>query len=175
MGKLAAIFLFSIFVLTLPADARSQSAATPSLPAGKGRELVATRCVGCHDLNTAVSRRASAAEWRSTVATMVERGAQIPGVDATVIVAYLAEHYGPAGPSASSPATTLPDGAGKDVLMARCFQCHSQTMWNDLRQDRRAWEGVLYRMVGRRALWTEEDINAMADYLARVRGPQTPR
>ena len=100
MRKLAVIFLFSIFVLTLPAGARSQGAAAPSLPEGKGRELVATRCVGCHDLHTAVSRRASAAEWRSTVATMVERGAQIAGADAAVIVAYLAEHYGPAGSAA---------------------------------------------------------------------------
>ena len=39
-----------------------------------------------------------------------------------------------------------------------------------LRQDRKAWEGVLYRMVGRGALWTEDEINAMADFLAK-RGP----
>ncbi len=38
-------------------------------------------------------------------------------------------------------------------------------MWRDLKQDRRAWEGTLYRMVGRGALWTEEEINTMADYL----------
>ena len=44
-------------------------------------------------------------------------------------------------------------------------------MWNSIRQDRKAWEGVLYRMVGRGALWTPEEISAMADYLAEIRGP----
>jgi len=40
----------------------------------------------------------------------------------------------------------------------------------DHRQDRKGWEGTLYRMVGRGALWSEEDIKAMADYLAAVYG-----
>jgi len=40
-----------------------------------------------------------------------------------------------------------------------------------LRQDKRAWESTLYRMVGRGALWTPEEISAMADYLAQLRGP----
>ena len=39
-------------------------------------------------------------------------------------------------------------------------------MWRDHRQDRRGWESVLYRMVGRGALWTQDEINAMAGYLA---------
>jgi mono/diheme cytochrome c family protein len=175
MRRLALAALFSVALLTPPAGAASQGAAAPSLPEGKGKELVATRCVGCHDLNTTVSRRATAADWRATVARMVDNGAQIPPADAAVIAAYLAEHYGTAAPAPAQAASTLPDAPGKDVLMGKCFQCHGQTMWNDLRQDRRAWEGVLYRMVGRRALWTEQEINAMAEYLARVRGPQTPR
>jgi hypothetical protein len=40
----------------------------------------------------------------------------------------------------------------------------------DHRQDRRGWESVLYRMVGRGALWTEDEIKAMADYLGAVYG-----
>lgn len=60
----------------------------------------------------------------------------------------------------------FPDAPGKEVLVAKCFQCHAPTMWQDHRQDRRGWEGVLYRMVGRGALWTEDEIRTMADYLA---------
>ncbi len=41
MAKLAAIFLFSIVVLTLRASAASQGAAAPALSEGKGKELVA--------------------------------------------------------------------------------------------------------------------------------------
>jgi hypothetical protein len=64
----------------------------------------------------------------------------------------------------------FPDAPGKEMLLNKCFQCHSPAMWMDHRQDRRGWEGVLYRMVGRGALWTEEEIKAMADYLTAVYG-----
>ena len=64
----------------------------------------------------------------------------------------------------------FPDAPGKETLVAKCFQCHSPGMWMDQRQDRRSWEGTLYRMVGRGALWTEDEIKAMADYLGAVYG-----
>jgi mono/diheme cytochrome c family protein len=174
--KTAGVILFSLFLVSLPAGAAAQGGAAPSLPEGKGKELVTRSCVSCHDLSAAVSSRADAAGWKEIVTRMVGNGAQIAPADASLIVAYLAEHFGPAAkPAAPAAASSLPDGPGKDVLTSKCFQCHGQTMWNDLRQDRRAWLGVLYRMVGRRALWTEDEINAMADYLARVRGPQVQR
>lgn len=64
------------------------------------------------------------------------------------------------------------DPPGKEILSRKCFQCHAISMWNSLRQDRKQWEAVLYRMVGRGALWTEAEISAMADYLAQLRGPK---
>ena len=68
-------------------------------------------------------------------------------------------------------AATAPDsaaGPGRDIVQRKCAQCHAATMWTALRQDRRAWESTLYRMVGRGALWSEEEIKAMADYLGKV-------
>ena len=67
-------------------------------------------------------------------------------------------------------AVGFPDGPGKEVLLEKCFQCHTPGMWMDQRQDRRAWESTLFRMVGRGALWSEEEIKAMADYLGRSYG-----
>lgn len=72
---------------------------------------------------------------------------------------------------AAPPAKPVAESPGKEILTRKCFQCHQVGMWNSLRQDRRAWEGVLYRMVGRGALWTEAEINAMADFLVQTRGP----
>jgi hypothetical protein len=68
----------------------------------------------------------------------------------------------------------FPDAPGKNVLVSKCFQCHTPAMWMDHRQDRRGWESTLYRMVGRGALWTEDEIKQMADYLGTVyaRKPQ---
>jgi hypothetical protein len=64
----------------------------------------------------------------------------------------------------------FPDAPGKETLLNKCFQCHTPAMWMDHRQDRKGWESVLYRMVGRGALWTEDEIKQMADYLAAVYG-----
>ncbi len=66
----------------------------------------------------------------------------------------------------------FPDAPGKEVLVGKCFQCHAPTMWQDHRQDRRGWESTLYRMVGRGALWTEDEVRTMADYLATTYGQQ---
>ena len=58
------------------------------------------------------------------------------------------------GQGAEQASSGFADAPGKELLMSKCFQCHSEKMWKDLKQDRRKWEGVLYRMVGRGALWT---------------------
>ena len=77
----------------------------------------------------------------------------------------------PALAQRSKPAPIgFPDAPGKEVLVNKCFQCHSPNMWMDQRQDRRGWESALYRMVGRGALWSEDEVKAMADYLAAVYG-----
>jgi len=83
----------------------------------------------------------------------------------------------PAPPPAehADKAAEAPQPPGKALLAAKCFQCHTDAMFRDQRQDRRAWEATLYRMVGLGALWTRDEINAMADYLATDYGPQAPR
>lgn len=58
-----------------------------------------------------------------------------------------------------------PGNPGRIVVLSKCFQCHTDAMFRDQRQDRRAWEATLYRMIGRGALWTPEEIKLMADYL----------
>ncbi len=78
----------------------------------------------------------------------------------------------PGAARAQQPARALEE-AGGDALGRLCFQCHRASMWSDLRLDRRGWEGVLYRMVGRGALWNEDEIKAMAAYLASSAGPPT--
>jgi hypothetical protein len=64
-----------------------------------------------------------------------------------------------------------PEHKGLTILKSKCFQCHTDAMWRDQRQDARAWEANLYRMVGRGALWTTEEIKLMADYLGTDFGP----
>ena len=69
---------------------------------------------------------------------------------------------------AQPPAAPHP---GRNVVMSKCFQCHTDAMFRDWRQDRRGWQAAIYRMVGRGGLWTAEEINLMADYLGTDFGP----
>ena len=83
--------------------------------------------------------------------------------------------FSSSGRTAEQASSGFVDGPGKEILMNKCFQCHGEGMWKAQRQDRRAWEGVLYRMVGRGALWTEDEINTMAGYLATAFGSQSDK
>jgi cytochrome c5 len=88
-----------------------------------------------------------------------------------LVIAICASARPAAGAGQNAGAAQSNAAAGKEILGRKCFQCHQATMWTSLRQDRKAWEGTLYRMVGRGALWTQDEINAMADFLAETRGP----
>jgi hypothetical protein len=71
--------------------------------------------------------------------------------------------------------SAFPNLPGREVFMGKCLQCHGTAMWKDHRTDRKGWEGVLFRMVGRGALWTEQEIRVMADYLVAAYGPQADK
>jgi hypothetical protein len=60
---------------------------------------------------------------------------------------------------------------GKEMVAGKCFQCHSDAMFRDGRQDRRGWEATIYRMMGRGGVFTQDEIKVMADYLGDALGP----
>ena len=157
--KIVVALIFLGFFLIIPAQSQSES-----MPAGEGSALVSGVCSGCHSVDMVLAQSKSRREWESTVQDMVSRGAQISSEERGAIVSYLAEHYG----ENSRPASL--SQSAKDLFNSKCFQCHADTMWKNLRRDRKEWTGILYRMVGRGALWTEEEINTMAEYLATTRG-----
>ena len=64
-----------------------------------------------------------------------------------------------------------PSNPGRDAVMSKCFQCHTDAMFRDHRQDRRGWEAKIYRMIGRGGLYTPDEIKLMADYLGTDFGP----
>ena len=61
--------------------------------------------------------------------------------------------------------------AGRDIVISKCFGCHTDAMFRDQRQERRGWEATIYRMIGRGGLFTREEIKLMADYLTTDFGP----
>jgi hypothetical protein len=88
-----------------------------------------------------------------------------PGLSSIVFGAALCTAIAGAALAQSTPPPRAAEPSDAIVFANLCFQCHGPGMWSDHRQDRRGWEGVLYRMVGRGALWTEEEIRRMANHL----------
>jgi cytochrome c5 len=174
--RIATLFLF---VLSLAAPVLGQATeGAGALPEGPAKGLVASTCSRCHALSVVTSRQKSTSEWGSTVDDMISRGAQITSDETKSIVQYLAQHFSPGSQTQAAVADNdagkaFPDLPGKEVLMNKCFHCHNEAMWKTLRQDKRGWESSIYPMVGRGALWTEEEISTMAEYLAKAFGPNT--
>jgi hypothetical protein len=75
----------------------------------------------------------------------------------------------------TSSQAAAPANPARELLMGKCFQCHADSIWRDQRQDARAWEATLYRMMGRGAVWSGEEIKTMAGLLATDFGPNSPR
>jgi competence ComEA-like helix-hairpin-helix protein len=70
------------------------AANTPSLPPGKGSDIVQRDCAGCHELKVVTSKRATKEQWAALVDQMVSRGADVPDEDIETVVDYLAKNFG---------------------------------------------------------------------------------
>jgi hypothetical protein len=81
----------------------------------------------------------------------------------------------PAVAQDSAPARAGADNAARTLTTSKCTQCHGDNIWRDQRLDARGWEATLYRMVGRGAVWSGDDIKTMASFLAADFGPGAPR
>lgn len=64
-----------------------------ALPDGPGKELVATRCALCHDLERVVAVKRGKQAWPAIIADMVERGAPATAEDAKTISDYLGANF----------------------------------------------------------------------------------
>lgn len=93
-----AVPVIAAAVLCCALPVRSQ---TPPLPDGAGKQIVETRCVGCHTLAQVTRAGYTADGWRNTVAMMRNAGAQVPPDEVDTLVTYLAKNFPPkAGPAA---------------------------------------------------------------------------
>jgi competence protein ComEA len=165
----------SAFLLALLFATPACAQTAPTLPPGEGRDLVASVCTGCHNLNTVVQIRDGAAGWRQFVNYMIMKGAQVSVHDSDTIVAYLTTNFGPNSPPAAGappPAVvSLPAGTGKDLVEGRCVTCHDLTRVVTARRQRTDWEAIVANMVSRGASATAEERQAIVGYLAAQFGP----
>ena len=72
-----------------------------------------------------------------------------------------------ASPLWSAAQDNLPDGAGKDVLLKMCVNCHGVDRVTGAQYSRKMWVGVVDDMVNRGAEGSDDEISTLVAYLAR--------
>ena len=97
-----------------PSSDAAATAATPAktvveLPDGDGKAIATENCQACHKLTNLTRAHKSLDDWKDTVQTMIDRGANVPPDKLDTLVQYLAKNFGPKDPSA--PASTAPAAA----------------------------------------------------------------
>ena len=97
----AIVWSLSAAVLTV---LLTRSLEAQDLPGGKGKDLVASLCSGCHGLESVVSQKADKEGWETIVNYMVSRGLSASNDEVKTIVEYLAQAF---------PQTAKPAGKGK--------------------------------------------------------------
>jgi len=164
------LVLAGLATLSLLSAAPLRAQPAPVLPPGEGRDLVANVCTGCHGLNTIVQIRDGSPGWRQFVNYMIMKGAQVSQRDSDTIVQYLTANFGPSSPPAAGappPAViSLPVGAGKDLVEARCVTCHDLTRIAASRRQKTEWDAIVANMINRGAAATADERGTMVSYLA---------
>jgi mono/diheme cytochrome c family protein len=84
-----------------PAPAKT---ATVELPEGEGKAIATENCQACHKLTNLTKAHKSLDDWKDTVQTMIDRGANVPADKVDTLVKYLAKNFGPA--DSPAPAST---------------------------------------------------------------------
>jgi mono/diheme cytochrome c family protein len=72
--------------------------------------------------------------------------------------------------AASVQAQDLPDGAGKELVMNVCTQCHELARITSKRKTREEWNDTVDKMAARGAKASDEEFETIVAYLAKYFG-----
>jgi cytochrome c5 len=88
------------------APAAAPANAVVELPEGNGKAIATENCQACHKLTNLTKAHKNLDDWKETVQTMIDRGANVPPDKIDILVQYLAKNFGPK--DAAAPASAAP-------------------------------------------------------------------
>jgi cytochrome c5 len=89
-----------------PTSTAAPAKAVVELPEGDGKAIATENCQACHKLTNLTKAHKDLDDWKDTVQTMIDRGANVPPDKIDILVQYLAKNFGPK--DASAPAQVAP-------------------------------------------------------------------
>ena len=169
------------------------------LPEGDGKPIATQYCQMCHRLTNLTKAHKDLDDWKDTIHTMIDRGADIPDDKIDTLAQYLAKNFGPkdaaaaanapaaapatpapspdaAAPGASAPAKAvvveLPEGEGKAIATENCQACHKLTNLTKAHKSLDDWKDTVQTMIDRGANVPPEQVDILVQYLAKNFGPK---
>lgn len=158
-GTHAALIAIPVAATALLVSLVANSATAQDTP--RGEKVLNASCTGCHDLRPVQTSAKGKDEWNDTVQNMLQKGADVSDADLPVLVDYLADAYGP-----------LPDGAGKDIVLNTCTQCHDLRRIKNGRRSPEEWKETLDAMRNEGAMLSDQEYATVLGYLAKNFGQQ---
>jgi len=173
-----------------PPSAASSLSKPVEMPDGDGKEIAVAACQTCHKLTNLTRAHKNLDEWRDTVQTMIDRGANVPQDKVETLVQYLAKNFGPktdtpAAPSTPAPAADappsapaqpkpveMPDGDGKEIAVAACQTCHKLTNLTRAHKNLDEWRDTVQTMIDRGANVPPDKVETLVQYLAKNFAPK---
>jgi cytochrome c5 len=129
--------------------------------ADRGEQIQNASCLGCHDLRPIQTQALDKDGWTKVVASMVDKGAEVKPDELGPLVDFLVKNHG-----------TLPEGAGKTILLNTCTVCHDLGRVRRQGGTRDDWNDILGAMLNEGAMLSEQDYPVLLTYLARNFKPQ---
>ena len=122
----------------------------------KAEKIVNTTCLTCHGLRPIQTQALDAANWKKIVDSMIEKGAMVEKEDVPILATYLEDNFGP-----------LPEGAGKEILLNKCTNCHDLKRVRQHFASPEEWADTLSSMENEGLMLSEEEFVTVLKYLAR--------
>lgn len=156
-----------VLPLALAAIALGGPVAAQELPQGPGRDIVAKRCIACHEADLITQQRLSRAAWGRSVDKMVRWGATVDAAEREPMLDYLAAHFAPQPAASHIVATSQHEATYKRA----CLTCHEADLVAAQRLTRAGWVRTVDKMIRWGAVVPDADKDGLVDYLA-ARYPQ---
>jgi len=104
--------------------------------------------------------------------TQTTHGATLTDAQLPTVAAYLAKNFTNDPPKADAPSGDKDRLAqGQKILETACTTCHDLGPVQRRNDDKAAWEGIVYGMVGNGADVKDAEIPVLVDYLVSAYGP----
>lgn len=75
-------------------DSDTNDSDTDGAGAEKGEEIINDKCLQCHGINRIETQSKDEEEWRTTINSMIQKGAYLNDDDFDTLLNYLVENYG---------------------------------------------------------------------------------